>query len=247
MICTYGGRTVLPWQPFSRWPVSFQIAVIISIISRALCDQRLARTWDSAEGMTDWGLPSTTHTSISSFVPACFSPPACAELAFSPARLFGNNKALAVLIFSPSSCQHMHWMNLPRFQRLPFTWLLCFMLRGLLFTALCKWRKTQWNSSRHPLQTYLTLFRGFKDPPEVNTHMVERLVPEQEGKTLWQPLLCTPPLLTRDFFLVEVEISKYKSALQRAAMGPFSTHWTSSCKWLTLSYWITELVLFPWF
>lgn len=53
----------------------------------------------------------------------------------------------------------------PRFQRLPFTWLLGFVLGGAV--------KQQPSPPAHISDTVL---RGFKDPPEVNTHMVGRPV-----------------------------------------------------------------------
>ncbi len=79
-------------------------------------------------------------------------------------------------------------------------------LGGLLFTALCKWRKAKGGSSPHAWLTCLTLFRGFKDPPEVNTHMVGRLVCEKKDETdsdsLSSPFPAPPPplLLMHDFF-----------------------------------------------
>ena len=62
------------------------------------------------------------------------------------------------------------------------------MLRGALVHGSVQMEENKSEAAAGPVCS--TLFRGFKDPPEVNTHMVGRLVSEQEDETQSDSLPC---------------------------------------------------------
>lgn len=184
-----------------RWPVSFSNSGDHqhhwrSIISReplGLCDQCLTGTLESVEGMIDRefglyhlqgvvGMPTwmPPHPHLPHRPPPF---PQHAELtsasvAFTPACLFRqqqssrHNDLLTVVVSthvmivssrSPKAVSHLHGFPL-----------LADVLRGSC-SRLCANGGKHTTVKQQPSSPAHT-FRGFKGPPEVNTHMVARLV-----------------------------------------------------------------------